>query len=364
MNRKSLVIVLALALALAAAGITAWRAGVWRASASTVQPDAAALALLPAQSTTIFGLDLDGLRHSQVYASWRQRARQKGHDKEYEEFLARTGFDLERDLESVTAGSWKNGGEPVFLAVVTARFNPSSLAAYLREKGGVTENYQGFEIFSFDGSHQAGQGPGAGGPAPAPGGRPPRSRGALVLLDDRTILAGTPAAMKQALDLKRQPGPSVLNNTALIERVRKIGAENQIWAVSTAPGSFLPSQVPLGPGTQANLGRILQGLGGSTFAINAAGGLRLLMEGNCASDEDARMLADAARGLLAVMRLAAPANRPEALEVLNSFQVEQQERQVRVTAQISSQLLDALAEKPQMFIPRGPQAGPGERHKK
>ncbi len=343
MNRRRTVIVLVALLAVA--GIALWRAGIRRVSAGTIQPDVNSLALLPAQTTTVFGLDLDGLRSTPVYALWRQRMESKRHDKDYDEFVARTGFDPQRDLEAVTGGAWTDGQQPAFLAVVTARYNRSGLAAFLKEKGALVATYRGFELLGPE-KHQ----PRADRPSPA-----------LVLLDDRTILAGTEPAVRQAIDLKLEAGGSVLTNQALLERVRRIGRENQLWAVSSAPGAFLPQHVP--PLAQANIARVLRGLEGSTFAVNATAGLNLLMEGTCASEEDARTLADAARGVLAMLRLAAPADRPEALEVLNSFRVEQQERQVRVTAQLSWQLLDELAEKPSLFLPRHREGAAPHQHK-
>lgn len=345
MTRKRYVAILFGLLIVAAAAL--WWGGIRRASANTIQPDVNSLALVPAQATTIFGLDLDGLRASSIYSNWRQRHLNEARPQEYNEFVARTGFDVERDVDAVTAAAWKTGVDPAsppaFLAVVTARYNPSAVASFLKEKGAATESYRGFELLLPEASHS----------------KPGHPTGALVLLDDRTILAGTDAAVKQALDLKLAPGASVLNNQGLLDRVRTIGIENQIWAVSIAPGAFLPPHLPAVP--QANVARVLQGLQGSTFAVNATSGLHLLMEGSCATDADARTLADAARGILAMLRLMAPADRPEALQLLNSFAVEQQQQQVKVTAQIASQLLDELMQKPEMFLPHGRHESPQKR---
>lgn len=324
---------------MAVAGAALWWVGVPGASAGTVPPDVGSLALMPPQVTALFGADIDGLRASTLYGAWHQRAEQKLRDREYTDFVARTGFDPERDLAGVTAAVWQIGDQPAFLAVVTARYNRFSLSTFLREMGSPSDNYRGFELFN------------------SPGAR--HNPAALALMDDHIILAGTATAVKQALDLKLQPGPNALGNTALIERVRKIGAENQVWAVSSAPGAFLPAHVP--PGGQANALRVLQGMESSTFGLNATSGLRLLMEGTCASEDDARTLADAAQGLLAMARLAAPTDRPQALELLNAFQIEQQQRQVRVTAEISQPLLDQFAENPNLFLPHGGYKAHGER---
>jgi hypothetical protein len=97
--------------------------------------------------------------------------------------------------------------------------------------------------------------------------------------------------------------------------------------------------------------RILQGLQASTVAANASNGLRLLAEGACASPEDAQTLADAARGLLAMLRLMAPANQPQAIELLNALHIEQQQSKVTLTAAIPLQLLEELAQKPDLLLP-------------
>jgi len=207
---------------------------------------------------------------------------------------------------------------------VTMTYNRTTLATLLREKNAVVSNYKGFEVFS-----------------------PPQSRRtppALALLDDRTMVVGSAAAVQQAIDLKTQPGPNVLSNADLINRVTRIGVENQVWAVSTAPGTFIPRNLPATPGNIPSAIRVLQGLQGSTFAVNASSGLKLLVEGTTGTEEDARTLADAARGLLAMGRLAAPSNRPEALEVLSAFRVEQDQREVRISAQVTPELLNRLFE--------------------
>jgi hypothetical protein len=329
------------ALALLATALV-WLGGQQRVSAGTVQPDRSSLALIPVQATSLFGLDLDALRATAVYAVWQQRNSVRTHDPGYDEFLARTGFDIERDLAAVLSAAWNNGAQPAFLAVATARYDPAAVSAFLKEKGAAVETYGGVELLAPDGRHT----------------RPGQDYLALVLqLPDRpnTILAGTSSAVKQALDLRAYPAFSVLNNQALLGLAQKIGAENQAWAVSLAPGAILPQRLPQAPGpaaaVQANIMRILQGLQASTFAAGATNGLRLLAEGACASAEDAQTLADAARGLLAMLRLMAPANQPQVIELLNSFRIDQQQSKVTLTAIISPQLLQELAQKPDLLLP-------------
>lgn len=327
-----------------------WVGGQRRALANTIQPDRDSLALVPAQATAVFGLDLDGLRATSVYATWQQHRQARKPDPEYDEYLARTGFDIERDLEAVTGAAWKNGTQPVFLIVATARFNSSLVSGFLKEKGAKVETYGGVELLLPDEHHTK-----SGEDYPV----------VVLGLPDRpnTILAGASAAVKQALDLRAHPAFSVLNNQALLARVQAIGAENQVWAVALTPGALLPSQLPAVPPAQANVARILQGMQSSIFTLSATNGLRLLAQGTCSTADDARTLAEAARGLLAMARLMAPANQPQAIELLNSLQIDQQQSDVRLTAAIPPQLLDQLAQQPQMFLPHSHHQAQPQRHR-
>lgn len=82
------------------------------------------------------------------------------HDPEYERFIQETGFDYERDLESVAFAAhypqnWPGGGtggaapEPRFSEVFIARFDSGKCAAYLRHTAKAVENYHSVDIFSI-----------------------------------------------------------------------------------------------------------------------------------------------------------------------------------------------------------------------
>jgi hypothetical protein len=82
------------------------------------------------------------------------------HDPEYERFIQETGFDYERDLESVAftvhyPQSWPGGGtggnapEPRFSEVFMARFDGTKCAAYLKRTAKSIENYRSVDIYSI-----------------------------------------------------------------------------------------------------------------------------------------------------------------------------------------------------------------------
>jgi hypothetical protein len=82
------------------------------------------------------------------------------HDPEYERFIQETGFDYERDLDSVAFAvhypqSWPGGGtagsapEPRFSEVFAGRFDRTKCVAYLKRTAKSVENYHSVDIYSI-----------------------------------------------------------------------------------------------------------------------------------------------------------------------------------------------------------------------
>ncbi len=82
------------------------------------------------------------------------------HDPEYERFIQETGFDYERDLESVAFAvhypqNWPGGGtggsapEPRFSEVFVAHFDAGKCAAYMRSVAQSVENYNSVNIYTI-----------------------------------------------------------------------------------------------------------------------------------------------------------------------------------------------------------------------
>ncbi|HTS36961.1 MAG TPA: hypothetical protein VMH04_14890 [Candidatus Solibacter sp.] len=102
-----------------------------------------------------------------VYAnfSWVRRVSSNplpavSHDPEYEKFIQETGFEFERDLETVAFAvhypvKWPGGGtggnapEPRFSEVFVGKFDSAKLAGYLRHTAQSVENYNSVDIFSI-----------------------------------------------------------------------------------------------------------------------------------------------------------------------------------------------------------------------
>ncbi len=64
--------------------------------------------------------------------------------------------------------------------------------------------------------------------------------------------------------------------------------------------------------------------------------------GECKSEQDAKSLGDAARGMVGLGRLNVPENRPELLRLFDGIKVEQKQRSIQVNVNISADLIDRM----------------------
>lgn len=295
------------------------------ASAQGVTLDRSLVALLPQNATSLVGVDVERLKQTPAYRHFEEQSRRSG-DTHFDEFVHETGFDPRRDVSRLLVAST---GLEQFVAVAQGTFNVANLTRVLREKGATVESYRGFDLFGPDGNA-----------------RRRNNEGRFVFLDGQTVLAGSRPEVLAALDRKAAGGPSLANNTALLGRAQQISGTHQVWAVSDDPGQLVRRNLRRreNAGTSA-FARIFQSMRKTSFALDLMNGLDLRAFGVCATAQDAKTLADAARGAVAIGRLTASEQEPELLSVFDGIQVEERANELGITVRLDAQSFDKLLEK-------------------
>ncbi len=64
--------------------------------------------------------------------------------------------------------------------------------------------------------------------------------------------------------------------------------------------------------------------------------------GDCRTEQDAKTLGDAARGMVGLGRLSVPENQPEMLRLFDDIKVEQKQQSVQLNVNIPADLIDRL----------------------
>ena len=312
------------------------------AQAQALALDRNLLALLPPNSTSLVGVDVARLKQTPVYRHIEEESRRSGGSKrnDLEEFVAKTGFDPRQDVDEMLVASYEDpsqqDSDSQFVAVARGRFNLSSLKGELRARGATVETYKGFEIFGPENRPSRSRRPGSSR----------EEQGRFTFLDEKTALAGTRSAVLAAIDRKLSGGPSLLANTALLGRAQNISGSNQVWAVSDRPGQVITRAIPRKHAPQgSNFARIFSSMQNSTFALDLMNGVDLRAAGLCKTTQDAKALADAARGIVALGRLSASQNEPELMAVFDNIQVDDRDTELNISVRIDLPTFEKLLEK-------------------
>jgi hypothetical protein len=304
----------------------------WHDAGTTTRE--AVLSAMPPDASTVLFADLTELRRTPFAAefyNWIPKSQQV--DAEYAQFLRETGFDYERDLDRAAIAVIKVEKESKLFAVAEGRFDRKKIEAYAF-RSGTREPRGGREIFSV-----------------------PLSGSARKI--SFAFLSKEKVALTDAGDLAPflAPLPNNADAREWRERFTRV-AGSPVFAVmrqDAAAGSALASRT-MGGFQSPQLSALLDQLQWITLAGKPQDKtLRIVAEGECASEQTERQLADLLNGLLLLAQagLSSPQTRQQLdprirdayLDLLKGADVSRLDRRdtksVRVTFDVTPKLLEA-----------------------
>jgi hypothetical protein len=260
----------------------------------------------------------------QVMASeFRQRMKAfeagKG-EKGQQEFKDETGIDIEKDIDSVVAFMTPEAGGPDKggAVIATGRFDETKIVNLVREKGGTVGDHKGKRLLTFttkSGSKDAG--------------------GAIGFLAGNVVVVGSLETVRRTLD---GPANDVTGNAKMMDLIRGVDRGNA-WVVgkfdALSSQAKLPeqvmSQIPPISWFSAS-GQIDGGLSG-TLSVETA---------DAAAAENLRKVAEGLMGL-AGLQMKSGSGASQFQQVLNSFQLRQDDKTLTLTFSLPSDLIFGLA---------------------
>ncbi|GAC1626296.1 MAG: hypothetical protein NVS9B13_22480 [Candidatus Acidiferrum sp.] len=260
------------------AGCVAIAAGFWYGS--RCNPNGASreelLAYLPAEANAVVYADVQELRATGFLKDLFSWAPREQVDAEYAEFLGATGFDYERDLDRVAIAMEKHDPDTTVFAVAEGRFDQAKITSYAT-KLGHTEKVAGREIFSVltnGGSHQI----------------------------KFTFLSKHRIALTNGVDLTAKLAPAKPNpdSAEWQTRFERLAGSPVFGVVRQDAGTAeaLAQQAP-GGWRSPQFSALLNQLQWVTIAAKPdINGLRVVNEGECASEKISRQLSDLLTGVI------------------------------------------------------------------
>jgi hypothetical protein len=261
--------------------------------------DPALAALVPSDTIILSGARMSELRSTALYSKLISRQRLS----ELDDFAKKTNFDPRKDVNDMLIAN--NGAD----SVVLARGNFKIQAPVGLKKSA----YKGVTIYS-------------------------KNEGAYAILDATTAVAGPEPAVRKVIDQKQsgQRGAA-----ALLDRARALAGTGQVWFVSNGWGT-LPDRLSGQGGNLSNLSRFFRSIETATAIADLRSGLVANANGQCKTEQDAKTLGDAARGMVGLGRLSVPENQPEMLRLFDGIKVEQKQTSIQVNVNITPDLIDRL----------------------
>jgi len=254
-------------------------------------------------------------------SEFRQHFRQhEPSSQERNEFLEKTGVNIEQDIDSVVAAfvpsSDPSSNRPEKSAVVLARgrFEAGRLETLALEHGGSAEDYMGKRLLIHQGD--------------APG-----DAMAVGFVEPNLVALGGLEAVRQAIDAGSS-NRNVMSNNDLMRLVADLDNSNA-WAVGRfdelAREARLPAEV------QGQLPPVTW----FSVAGHINGGLSGVLKAEARDEAAAQNLRDIVRGFLAMARLQS-GSRPGIQQLVDSLQLTGEGTTVALSFNIPSEFFDAL----------------------
>lgn len=299
------------------------------------------LAWIPQAVNSVAYCDMQSMRQSELGQALKKDFEEKiaklRRDRDFQELLQRTGFDLEKDLHNVLVGF--HGGEhdslPGFAFVATGNFDEQKIVN--------TINTARDSLEKFHGEHEM------------PEWRTETYNGktiyvvrehgenAFYFADAHTFVAGNKDWVQAIIDGKTA-NRSVKQNADLAALLNKVRFKEQCWLVANTADVMEKVAREMGEHRDFKGTRAVKAVQGVTFSAQVGQKATLYGEAVCDSEENSELLVDAAKGALATAKLAVSDDR-EAVDMLNRISIAVHGKAVQFNADLDKAFFDKMREK-------------------
>ncbi len=322
MKKKMSVLILVLLMLLAVPACKKKAAGQMTADAM--------LGMVPEGAIMVMAFDFQRFANLKFFdktlkEDWEGSAKAAKEFKDYQEFVQKTGIDLQKDVYAIVAAMYGSfdSENPELLAVANLKYDEARLLAVLKEKDSFSaeEKYGERIMYTLKGDDA---------------GKEMR----LVFLNKANILFGSPQSVKHAVDLAAKKGKSVLKTEALMKYVNKLDKRNMFWlAVGNIPDKL--KQAPAGGMMPVDLSKAEAFTAVADFKNQVLSGELRLLSNNEAGN---KQIVDMLNGLKALGAMGAE-KEPELGQLLNGIQLSSTAEAITLSFSLPEELMNKLGDK-------------------
>ncbi len=330
-NKRWIVWVVALALMGLASNCSKKEAVAGKASAEDM------LRLIPENPLVLFSFDFHRIAGLELFDKMTANQPRAGEKEKqpfasYQDFVKETGIDPKKDLYFITIALYGDvgpGRETDLLALVNLTYDKQKLLQVLKNKGLALreEPYGGQILYAVEDPERK------------------LDKEAAVMrlafLNEWNIALGKPAQVKAAIDLQQGKGSSADKSKVLMNYVKKVNTNAMCWMVLGAIPQSFKNQAPTGAvpfdfsKTEAFFGFV------DYRNRSIAAEFRLISH----NEQGNKQVVDMLNGLKSMGAMGTTSKEPELAELLNGINLSNSADDIRLTLNVSEQLLNKLGEK-------------------
>ena len=227
-----------------------------------------------------------------------------------------TGINIENDVDSILAAAWSSAdnslqGPPLVLA--RGRFDAVRIEGLIREHGGSVQEYKGKRLLVVD-SKPAGM--------------------AVAFVEPGLVAAGSPAAVKRAIDIKQSGSGAVTDNAEVMQLI-KAADDGDTWAVArfdALSAGPLPKELALQ----------LPPINWFSATGRVDSGIEATLRAQTKDEKSAQDLREVIRGFMALARLQA-GDKAQFADLVNSLELGGEGTTVTLRLSIPASVIDSVA---------------------
>jgi hypothetical protein len=292
-----------------------------------------ALSLIPNDAVTVGVVRVGDLRTSPLSSLLFMHTDKMSSNGEGDRFLTDAGLDVKKDIDVLvvtTAPVTTLGSDAKVLVAADGRFNVDRLSAALVTRGAVKKTTANGAYFILPESKEHDRA---------------HSDGAVAFPDGHLVLAGSEAAVVEALADRAAGGTTFATASGLGREMVRIDTHATAWAlIDVVRAKRLGSAAT--HSNHDNFNAALKNV--STIAVwatDTGDSLKLGAFGLSRDAETLQLVEDTVRGALSMLRLAAQDKAPDMVSLLRRFNVSRNEESVTVSGTLPADSLKTLAAK-------------------
>lgn len=242
--------------------------------------DTGLIALVPANSSLVAGIDVQKSRSSEFGQFLLSKS--QADDEHFQQFMTQTGFDPRRDLDSVVMASSgdKGGKHSPFAILARGNFDSAKISALAVSKGAVAQSYQGVNLLvSNDHGSQV----------------------AFAFPDTGVAVMGDLASVQQVI--QNLTTPSTLD-VDVMNRITAAGSANDAWFVSAHGAAALGGNfLGIASGQDQSQAQALKSIRAADGGVKFGANLTVSLDAATRSAQDATSLADVFRFMASMVQM-------------------------------------------------------------